>query len=121
METKYYKVKDGKFLKLDYRYNEYPESPLNPNFQTNLGTMVCKDMKNYALGNVQVKDWEEYFRSELSDEERFKVSGKFTINMPSVEEASAKVIPSPKSTLNVNALYLTSSALIAILPLVSFF
>lgn len=87
METKYYKVKDGKFLKLDYRYNEYPESTLNPNFQTNLGTMVCKDMKNYALGNVQVKDWEEYFRSELSDEERFKVSCKFTINMPSVEEA----------------------------------
>ena len=74
METKYYKDKDGKFLKLDYRYNEYPESPLNPNFQTNLGTMICKDMKNYALGNVQVKDWEEYFRSELSDDERFKAS-----------------------------------------------
>lgn len=89
MITKYFKTNDGKFLKLDYDYSQDSFSPRDPRYQTNLGTMVFPKVSNrrYTLGDIQPENFEEFFKDELSDEQKFMANGKFTIKLPSVEDA----------------------------------
>lgn len=64
------------------------ENPISPRkFDYPLGTMVFKDTNRYLLGDEQVKDWEEFFRSQLEPEKEF-YKGKVSVKIPSVERAT---------------------------------
>ncbi|OJF76959.1 MAG: hypothetical protein BKP49_05165 [Treponema sp. CETP13] len=71
MTTKYFKTNDRKFLKLDYDYTQDSFSPRDPEYQSNLGTMVFPKERNrrYTLGDKQPESFDEFFKEELSEKE----------------------------------------------------
>lgn len=77
-ETKYFKTKETEVaeesvMKASFSVAVDSFSPRDPNFQSNLGTIVMKPWGRNAsgLGDIQTDDWREYFMNELSDKETF--------------------------------------------------
>lgn len=94
LNTLYFKAKtDGKIepdlFKAVIDYSEIADNPRDPYFQTNLGTIVMKPWNNRTaagLGDVQVEDWRDYFKEELSEQERFYSEWDMKVRLPTVEE-----------------------------------
>lgn len=89
MTTKYFKTDDGKFLKLDYEYTQESFSPRDPEYQTNLGTMVFPKERNrrYTLGDKQPDSFEDFFKEELSEKEAHDfMEGTIEIELPTLED-----------------------------------
>ena len=89
MTTKYFKTNDGKFLKLDYDYTQESFSPRDPEYQTNLGTMVFPKERNrrYTLGDKQPDSFEDFFKEELSEKEAHDFrEGTIEIELPTLED-----------------------------------
>lgn len=89
METKYYKTRDGKYLKVDYDYCQDSLNPRDPGNQTNLGTMVFAKERNRrnAFGDIQPESFEEFFKNELSEKEAHDfMEGTIEIELPTLED-----------------------------------
>ena len=89
METKYYRTKDGKYLKLDYDYCNDPYDPREPDYQTKLGTIVFPKNKTprYTLGDLQPDNFEEFFKDELSEiEPHDYLEGSIEFTIPTLED-----------------------------------
>ena len=89
METKFFKTTDGKYLKLDYDYCNDPFDPRDPEYQTNLGTMVFPKERNrrYTLGDKQPESFDEFFKEELSEKEAHDfMEGTIEIELPTLED-----------------------------------
>lgn len=89
MTTKYFKTDDGKFLKLDYDYTQESFSPRDPEYQSNLGTMVFPKERNrrYTLGDKQPESFEDFFKEELSEKEAHDfMEGTIEIELPTLED-----------------------------------
>lgn len=89
MTTKYFKTNDGKFLKLDYDYTQDYFSPRDPEYQSNLGTMVFPKERNrrYTLGDKQPESFDEFFKEELSEKEAHDfMEGTIEIELPTLED-----------------------------------
>lgn len=95
-ETKYFKTKETEVaeesvMKASFSVAVDSFSPRDPNFQSNLGTIVMKPWGRNAsgLGDIQTDDWREYFMNELSDKETFSSEYNMKIQLPTVEECRA--------------------------------
>ncbi|MBO4858717.1 MAG: hypothetical protein J5527_09395 [Treponema sp.] len=89
METKYFKTTDREYLKLDYDYCNDPYDPRDPDYQTNLGTMVFPEERNpyHAFGDLQPESFEEFFKNELSEAEPHEyMEGSIEFTFPSLED-----------------------------------
>lgn len=66
----------------------YPEDPRNPDFCTNLGTMVFKKKLRYELGDEQVEDFGDFFRDQISEKEpNDYFEGFIEFELPTLEQA----------------------------------
>lgn len=87
--TRFYQTKDGKFLKLEYNECYDPNDPRDPEYQTNLGTMVFPKERNrrYILGDKQPESFEDFFKDELSEKNPPDyIEGTIEINLPTLED-----------------------------------
>ncbi len=86
-ETIYFNDK-GTNYKAEWLEENYPEYPRDENYQTNLGTMVFAKNSRYNLGDKQVDDFSDFFKSQLSEKDfPSYTQGSIIFDFPDVEDA----------------------------------
>lgn len=78
----------GTNYKAEWVDENYPENPRNENVQTNLGTMVFAENGRYDLGDEQVDDFSDFFKTQLSEKDfPSYTDGSIIFDFPDVEDA----------------------------------